>query len=46
MDNLRTIIYDYIEGAGYVLSDRGNFDYALNMQEDSLVAEKRVYNQD
>lgn len=45
VDN-RIIIYDYIEGAGYVLSDRGNFDYVLNMQEDSLVAEKRAYNQD
>ena len=45
IDN-RIISYDYIEGAGYVLSDRGNFDYVLNMQEDSLVAEKRAYNQD
>lgn len=45
IDN-RIIIYDYIEGAGYVLSDRGNFDYVLNMREDSLVAEKRAYNQD
>ena len=45
IDN-RIIIYDYMGGTGYVLSDRGNFDYVLNMQENSLVAEKRVYNQD
>ncbi len=45
IDN-RIIIYDYAGGASYELSDRGNFDYVLNMQEDSLVVEKRVYMQD
>lgn len=39
------MIYDYAGGASYELSDRGNFDYVLNMQEDSLVVEKRVYMQ-
>lgn len=33
-------------GASYELSDRGNFDYVLNMQEDSLIVEKRAYMQD
>lgn len=42
----RIIIYDYAGGVSYELSDRGNFDYALNMQEDSLIVEKRVYMQD
>ena len=45
IDN-RIIIYDYAGGAGYELSDRGNFDYILNMREDSLVVEKRVYMRD
>ncbi len=45
IDN-RIKIYDYTSGASYELSDRGNFDYVLNMQEDSLVVEKRVYMQD
>lgn len=45
IDN-RIIIYDYAGGASYELSDRGNFDYVLNMQDDSLVVEKRVYMQD
>lgn len=45
IDN-RIIIYDYAGGTSYELSDRGNFDYVLNMQEDSLIAEKRVYMQD
>ena len=45
IDN-RIIIYDYAGGASYELSDRGNFDYILNMREDSLVVEKRVYMQD
>lgn len=45
IDN-RIMIYDYAGGASYELSDRGNFDYVLNMQEDSLVVEKRVYMQD
>lgn len=44
IDN-RIMIYDYAGGASYELSDRGNFDYVLNMQEDSLVVEKRVYMQ-
>ena len=42
----RIIIYDYAGGASYELSDRGNFDYVLNMQEDSLIVEKRAYIQD
>ena len=42
----RIIIYDYAGGASYELSDRGNFDYVLNMQEDSLIVEKRAYMQD
>ena len=41
----RIMIYDYAGGAGYELSDRGNFDYVLNMREDSLIVEKRVYMQ-
>ncbi len=45
IDN-RIIIYDYTSGISYELSDRGNFDYVLNMQGDSLVVEKRVYMQD
>ncbi len=45
IDN-RILIYDYAGGASYELSDRGNFDYVLNMQEDSLVVEKRAYMQD
>lgn len=45
IDN-RIIIYDYAGGASYELSDRGNFDYVLNVQNDSLIIEKRVYMQD
>ena len=45
IDN-RIIIYDYVGGASYELSDRGNFDYVLNMQGDSLIVEKWVYMQD
>lgn len=45
IDN-RIIIYDYAGGASYELSDRGNFDYILNMQDDSLIVEKRIYMQD
>ena len=45
IDN-RIIIYDYAGGASYELSDRGNFDYVLNMQGDSLVGEKRPYGED
>ena len=45
IDN-RIIIYDYADGASYELSDRGNFDYVLSMQDDSLIVEKRVYMQD
>ena len=33
-------VYDYADGTGYDLSDRGNFDYILTVQEDSLIAEK------
>lgn len=42
IDN-RIVIYDYAGGVSYDLSDRGNFDYVLNMQDDSLIVEKRVY---
>ena len=45
IDN-RIIIYDYAGGASYELSDRGNFDYVLNMQGDSLVVEKRPDGED
>ena len=45
IDN-RIMIYDYAGGVSYELSDRGSFDYVLNMQEDSLVVEKRAYRQD
>ncbi len=45
IDN-RIIIYDYAGGASYELADRGNFDYLLNVQDDVLVVEKRVYGQD
>ena len=45
IDN-RIIICDYAGGASYELSDRGNFDYVLNAQDDSLIVEKRVCMQD
>lgn len=45
IDN-RIIVYDYADGVSYELSDRGNFDYVLIMQGDSLVVEKRAYMQD
>lgn len=45
IDN-RIIIYDYAGGASYELSDRGNYDYVLNMQDDCLIVEKRIYMQD
>lgn len=45
IDN-RIIVYDYTGGISYELSDRGKFDYVLNMQDGSLVVEKRVYRQD
>ena len=45
IDN-RILIYDYANGTSYELSDRGNFDYVFNMQDDSLVVEKRIYMQD
>lgn len=41
----RIIIYDYAGGVSYELSDRGNFDYVLNMQDESLIVEKRIYMQ-
>lgn len=40
------LVYDYADGTGYDLSDRGNFDYVLTVQEDSLIAEKRAYQED
>ncbi len=45
VDN-RIIVYDYARGLSYELSDRLNFDYVLNMQEGSLIVEKRGYMQD
>lgn len=45
VDN-RIIVYDYVGGASYELSDRCNFDYVLNIQGDSLIVEKRAYMQD
>ena len=45
IDN-RIIIYDYAGGVSYELSDRGNFDYVLNMRDDSLIVEKRAYMHD
>ena len=45
VDN-RIIIYDYAGDASYELSDRGKFDYVLNMQNGSLIVEKRVYMED
>ena len=45
IDN-RIMIYDYADGTSYELSDRGDFDYVLNMQDGSLVVEKRIYMQD
>ncbi len=45
IDN-RIIIYDYAKGASYNLSDRGQYDYTLNMQNGKLMVEKRRYNQD
>lgn len=44
--NDQILVYDYAEGTGYDLSDRGNFDYVLTVQEDSLIAEKRAYQED
>ena len=38
--NDQILVYDYADGTGYDLSDRGNFDYILTVQEDSLIAEK------
>lgn len=45
IDN-RIIIYDYAKGASYNLSDRGQYDYTLNMQNEKLMVEKRRYMQD
>lgn len=45
VDN-RIIVYDYAKGTSYELSDRGTYDYILNIQEDTLIVEKRTYMQD
>ena len=45
IDN-RIIIYDYAMGASYELSDRGQYDYTLNLQNGKLMVEKRRYMQD
>ena len=44
--NDQILVYDYADATGYELSDRGNFDYVLTVQEDSLIAEKRAYQED
>ena len=44
--NDQILVYDYADGTSYDLSDRGNFDYVLTIQEDSLIAEKRAYQED
>jgi hypothetical protein len=46
MIDTRIIVYDYTEKTSYELSDRGNFDYALQMRDGSLIGEKRVYLKD
>ena len=46
MIDTRIIVYDYAEKTSYELSDRGNFDYALQMRDGSLIGEKRVYLKD
>lgn len=45
IDN-RIIIYDYAMGASYELSDRGQYDYTLNLQNGKMMVEKRRYMQD
>ncbi len=45
IDN-RFIIYDYALGASYEMSDRGNYDYTLNLQNGKLIVEKRGSMQD
>ncbi len=40
IDN-RFIIYDYVNGASYERSDRGLYDYTLNLQDGKLIVEKR-----
>ena len=40
IDN-RFIIYDYANGASYERSDRGQYDYTLNLQNGKLIVEKR-----
>lgn len=37
----RVIIYDYANGVSYEISDRGNNDYTLSLQEGRLMVEKR-----
>ena len=45
IDN-RVIIYDYAMGTSYELSDRGHYDYVLNMKNGKLMVEKREYMQE
>lgn len=40
IDN-RFIIYDYANGASYEKSDRGQYDYTLDLQNGKLIVEKR-----
>jgi len=39
----RIIVYDYMEKKSYELSDRGYYDFRLNMVDGKLVCEKREY---
>ena len=42
----RIIVYDYAAGKSYELSDRGNFDFRLNLSDNKLVVEKYQFMQD
>lgn len=45
VDN-RFIIYDYANSTSYEKSDRGQYDYTLNLQNGKLIVEKRGYMQE
>lgn len=45
VDN-RIMIYDYADSVSYMFAERGEFDYVLNMQDGTLIVEKRAYLQD
>ena len=42
----RIIVYDYHNSKLYELSDRGNFDYILKLENDKLMVEKRIYSKE